>query len=45
MTKLIAKQNHKDQVFNLKVKVIKAPLVDSQILKQVLEQRQRAVVL
>jgi hypothetical protein len=45
MTKLKPCQKNKKHFFNLKVRVIKAPLVDSSILKQVLLERQRALVL
>lgn len=45
MTKLKPRQSSGEQVFNLRVKVIKAPLVDSRILREILSQRQRAVIL
>lgn len=45
MTKLVPQQKSKKQFFNLKVRVIKAPLVDSNILREVLTQRQKALVL
>ncbi len=45
MTKSIFCQNSKKQAQSVRVRVIKAPLVDSGILRQVLEQRQRALVL
>lgn len=49
MTKLKLNQSAgwrtKKHFFNLRVRVIKAPLVDSSILKEVLAQRQRALVL
>jgi len=45
MTKLNPSQKAKKHFFNLKVRVIKAPLVDSSVLRQILAQRQRAVVL
>jgi len=45
MTKLIPQQKLKKQHFSLKVRVIRAPLVDSNILKEVLAERQRALVL
>lgn len=35
----------KKHYFNLKVRVIKAPLVDSNILREILAQRQKALVL
>ncbi|MDO8668403.1 MAG: hypothetical protein Q7K35_04940 [bacterium] len=45
MTKLKPKQESKKYFFNLRVRVIKAPLVDSCILREVLFQRQKALVL
>jgi len=45
MTKSIICQDTRKQVQNIRVRIIKAPLVDSGILKQVLAQRQRALVL
>jgi len=45
MTKLKPSQKSKKHFFNLRVRVIKAPLVDSNILREVLAQRQRALVL
>ncbi|GEM_PF-1542390 len=45
MTKIKTNLKDKKQVFSLRVKVIKAPLVDTNILNQILLERQRAVVL
>ena len=45
MTKLNPSQKSKRNFFNLRVRVIKAPLVDSNVLEQILAQRQRALVL
>jgi len=45
MTKLNPFPKTKKQFFNIKVRVIKAPLVDSSVLREVLSQRQRALVL
>ena len=45
MIKLNPIQKSKKHFFNLRVRIIKAPLVDSGVLKQVLGQRQRALVL
>jgi hypothetical protein len=49
MTKLKPRQSAgwrtKKHFFNLRVRVIKAPLVDSNILREVLAQRQKALVL
>lgn len=45
MQKLKLSQETKNQAVNLKVRVIKAPLVDSNILREVLAQRQRALIL
>jgi len=45
MTKLKPNQNSNKHFFNLRVRVIKAPLVDSSILREVLTQRQKALVL
>ncbi|MDD4271423.1 MAG: hypothetical protein PHF50_01315 [Patescibacteria group bacterium] len=45
MTKSIFCQNSNKQAQCVKVRVIKAPLVDSRILKQVLAQRRKALVL
>jgi len=45
MTKSIFCQNPKKQAQSIKVRIIKAPLVDSSVLKQILAQRQRALVL
>lgn len=45
MTKLKPRQKSKKQPFILKVRVIRAPLVDSNILREVLADRRRALVL
>ena len=45
MTKLIHCQNLNKQAQSVRVKVIRAPLVDSGVLRQILAQRQRALVL
>jgi len=45
MTKIKTKQKAKKIFFNLKVRIIKAPLVDSRILREVLAQRQKALAL
>jgi hypothetical protein len=45
MTKLTPCLNSNKQVHNVKVRVIKAPLVDSETLREILLQRQRALVL
>jgi len=45
MIKLNLCPKGKKNFFNIKVRVVKAPLVDSRILREVLEQRQRALVL
>jgi len=45
MVKSIFCQNSKKQAQSVRVRIIKAPLVDSGILKQILAQRQRALVL
>jgi hypothetical protein len=45
MTKSIVCQNLKKQAQSVRVRIIKAPLVDSGVLKQILAQRQRALVL
>lgn len=45
MAKLKLKQKSEKHFFNLRVRVIKAPLVDSSILREVLAERQRALVL
>lgn len=45
MTKLSPSQKSKKHFFNLKVRVIRAPLVDSETLREILLQRQRALVL
>ncbi|MFH1255059.1 MAG: hypothetical protein V1667_01130 [bacterium] len=45
MTKSIFCRNSKNKAQSVRVRVIKAPLVDSAILKQILSQRQRALVL
>ena len=45
MVKSIFCQNSKKKSQSVRVRVIKAPLVDSGVLRQVLEQRQRALVL
>lgn len=45
MTNLNPKQKAKKQIFNLRVRIIKAPLVDTNILREVMAQRQRALTL
>jgi len=45
MVKSIFCQNSKKQPQSIRVKIIKAPLVDSGVLRQILAQRQRALVL
>ena len=45
MVKSIFCQNSKKQAQKVKVKILRAPLVDSSILKQVWRERQRALVL
>lgn len=45
MTKSIICQDTKKQAQSVRVRIIKAPLVDSGVLRQVLTQRQRALVL
>jgi len=45
MTKSIFCQNLNKHAQSVRVRVIKAPLVDSGVLKQILAQRQRALVL
>jgi len=45
MTKSIFCKNLKKQAQSVKVRIIRAPLVDSGILKQILAQRQKALVL
>ncbi|MEI6596914.1 MAG: hypothetical protein WCL13_01735 [bacterium] len=45
MPRSIVCRNSNKQAQTVRVRIIKAPLVDSGILKQVLEQRQRALVL
>lgn len=45
MAKLIFCKNSKKQAQSVRVRIIKAPLVDSGVLKQILAQRQRALVL
>ena len=45
MTKLVAKGKVNKTPLTLKVRIIKSPLVDSAILKAVLSQRQKALVL
>ncbi|MDP2737019.1 MAG: hypothetical protein Q8O59_04560 [bacterium] len=45
MVKSIFCQNSKKQAQGVRVRIIKAPLVDSGVLKQILAQRQRALVL
>ncbi|MBI2459479.1 MAG: hypothetical protein HYV53_02920 [Parcubacteria group bacterium] len=45
MTKSIFCRNLNKSTESIRVKIIKAPLVDSGVLKQVLTQRQKALVL
>ena len=45
MTKSIFCRKSNAQAQQVKVRVIKAPLVDSRVLREVLAQRQRALVL
>jgi len=45
MTKSIFCQKFIKRAQPVKIRVIKAPLVDSNVLKEILAQRQRAVVL
>jgi hypothetical protein len=45
MTKINPKQSPKKLFHNLKVRVIRAPLVNNDILNRVLADRQRALVL
>ncbi|MDO8592781.1 MAG: hypothetical protein Q7R92_03360 [bacterium] len=45
MTKLKLCQKSKKNFFSLRVRVVRAPLVDSQVLNDILAQRQKAVVL
>ena len=45
MVKSIFCQNSKKQIQSVRVRIIKAPLVDSGVLRQVLAQRQKALVL
>lgn len=45
MIKLNLSPKGKKNFFNIKVRVIKAPLVDSRVLREVLAQRQRALML
>lgn len=45
MKKLKLNQKSKKHFFNLRVRVIKAPLVDTSILREVLAERQKALVL
>ncbi|MDD4901297.1 MAG: hypothetical protein PHS62_04320 [Patescibacteria group bacterium] len=45
MKKLNPKQKSKKSFYNLRVRIIRAPLVDNTMLREVLTQRQRALVL
>lgn len=45
MIKSIICQSPRKQAQNIKVRVIKAPLVDTEILKEIMAQRQRALIL
>ncbi len=42
---IVWQTEHDKKAQRVKVKIVKAPLVDSQILKNIIWQRQRAIVL
>ncbi len=45
MAKIKCKNKNKEEARRIRVKVLKAPFVDSEILRQVISERSRAIVI